>query len=103
MTVRDIRDLVVTADPQARHYDSHKDGSDFTVWMEYKRLGLPGDDTHGDGWKFEVDRYTKEEFDPIAELIEKTLTDAEGVAFTYMVDYEQDTGYIRHLFDCEGC
>lgn len=103
MNVRDIRDLVALADPGARHYVKAGGGVDFTTWMEYKRLGLPGDDEHGEGWKFQIDRYTKTEFDPVAEAIEEVLKEAEGVAFTYLVDYEQDSGYIRHLFDCEGC
>lgn len=103
MTVRDIQALVASADPAAKHYVNTKDGTDYTVWMEYQRIGLPGDDVHGDGWKFEVDRYTKTEYDEVAEEIERVLTEHDGVAFTYMVEYEQDSRYIRHIFDCEGC
>lgn len=103
MTARDIGQLVASADPQARHYVSYDDGRNFTVWAEYKRLGVPGDDEHGDGWKFQIDRYTKVEYDPVAEMIETVLRETEGVAYTYMVDYERDTGYIRHIFDCQGC
>lgn len=102
MTVRQIQELVASVDPLARHYANTKDGTDYTVWMEYKRTGLAGDDAQGKGWKFEIDRYTKEEYDPMAEAIEDALTQDERVAFSYDVVYEQDTGYIRHLFDCEG-
>lgn len=103
MKVKDIRDLVQKADPEAKHYTSVKDGGSFTVWMEYERIGLMADDLRGPGWKFQIDRYTKVEYDPVAEEIERILTETEGVTFTYMVEYEQDTKYIRHLFDCEGC
>lgn len=102
MTVRQIQELVASVDPLARHYRNTKDGSDYTVWMEYMRTGLNGDDVHESGWKFEIDRFTKQEYDPVAEAIEAALKADPRVAFTYNVEYEQDTGYIRHLFDCVG-
>lgn len=102
MTVREVQALVARADPEARHYTSTKDGNDFTVWREYQRIGISKDDVSGGGWKFQIDRYTKEEFDATADTIEKVLTNEPGVAFGYLVDYEEDTGYIHHIFDCEG-
>ena len=102
MTVREIQSLIAGVDPEARHYINVKDGSNYTVWMEYMRTGLAGDDVHETGWKFEVDRFTKQEYDPVAEAIEEALKADPRVAFTYNVDFEQDTGYIRHLFDCVG-
>lgn len=103
MTVRQIQALVAEADPLARHYENVHDGTNYTVWMEYQRTGMPGDDVHEPGWRFQIDRYTKTEYDEVAEEIERVLREHEGVAFTYMVEYEQDSGYIRHMFDCEGC
>lgn len=102
MTVQEIKTLVTAADPGAKHYESTKAGSNYTVWMEYERTGMPGDDIHEEGWKFQIDRYTKQEYDPVAEAIEQALKDQPGVAFTYMVEYERDTRYIHHIFDCEG-
>lgn len=102
MTVKSIRDLVLVADPNARHYVSAEDGSNFTRWMEYERTGLMADDLRGNGWKFQIDRFTKTEYDPVAEEIERVLTESEGITFTYMVEYDQSSGYIRHIFDCEG-
>lgn len=102
MKVRDIQALVVSADPEAKHYTNPHDGTNYTVWMEYQRIGISSDDESGGGWRFQVDRWTKTEYDPVAEAIEQTLKNDPGVAFTYMVNYEQDSGYIRHMFDCEG-
>ena len=102
MKLEDIRDMILGADPGAKHYTSGVSGSNFTRWMEYERTGLMADDLRGDGWKFQIDRFTKTEFDPVAEAIERTLVEHEGITFTYMVEYETDTGYIRHIFDCEG-
>lgn len=94
--------LISAVDPAARHYDNPHDGTDYTVWREYQRLGAARDDRHGYGWKFQIDRYTKQEFDTTAKELEKMLIHTPGVAYEYLVDYEQDTGYIHHIFDCEG-
>lgn len=101
MTVQQIRDVVLKADPNAKHYYYAKDGGSFTVWAEYRRLPFAADDLANKGWAFQVDRYTKVEYDPVAEAIERALDEAE-IAYSYQVEYDQETGYIRHLFDCEG-
>lgn len=102
MTVKDIEALVGSVDPQSRHYYNPHDGTNYTRWMEYKQIGEAADDTYGTGWKFQIDRYTKQEYDPIAADLEKALKEKVGVAYRYMVDFEQDSGYIHHIFDCEG-
>jgi hypothetical protein len=101
MTVRDIQSLIIQADPNAKHYYSATDGRNYTRWMEYERLPYGGDDLTDAGWRFQVDRYTKDEYDPIAETIEQVLNE-NHIAYRYQVEYDQDDGYIRHLFDCEG-
>ena len=102
MELRDIKAVIIRADPKAQHYTtSSKDPECFTVWGEYERIGLMASDGWAEkGWRFEVDHYTKKEFSEVAERIEQVLLDA-GVAFSYQVAYQQATGYIRHIFDCE--
>lgn len=107
MKVELIAELIHTADPGAKHYDAtraEEAGEDFTVWMEYERTGLEADDTWTEpGWLFEVDRYTKTEFDPIADLLEKALMGDERITLrNHRVLYDLDSGYIRHVFDCEA-
>ena len=106
MTVQQIADLILSADPEAKHYDATaaaNAGVDFTVWMEYERTGLDAEDAWAEkGWRFEVDRYTKTEFDPVADLLEDVLSTAEGVTCGHRVLYDISNGYIRHVFDCEG-
>lgn len=103
MTVQEIAYVILQADKDAKHYKHSMDGSNFTVWMEYERIGLMADDEYAEpGWKFEIDRYTVDEFDPIVNELERVLTEAPGVTWTHRVMYDIDTGYIRHVFDCEG-
>lgn len=103
MELRDIKLVVIEADPTAQHYASaDKDKDAFTVWGEYERIALWGDDEYAEkGWKFEIDHFTRTEFSPIPEKIEQVLLDRD-ISFTYRVTYQASTGYIRHIFECEG-
>lgn len=104
MTVQDIKALVVAVDPDAGHYDSAHQGTEaYTVWRELRQLPVMGDDRHvTEAWAFQVDRFTKSEGDAIAAALRDALEDDPRVAFAYTVDYERDTGYIHHIYDCEG-
>lgn len=101
MTREEIAALVLTADPNAQRYASTRRGN-YTKWAEYRRLEYMADDEHIEGWAFQVDRFTKDEDDPIADAIFEALDKDERVSVQHLVDYEQETGYIHHIFDCEG-
>ena len=102
MTVQDIKTMVLSVDPKAKHYFSDKKGDAFTVWGEYQRAGQGAEDRHDYGWKFEIDRYTRDEEDTVPDMIEQILIDHPGVAYTYQVYYDHAARYIVHVFDCEG-
>lgn len=102
MTLDEIRLLVVKADKNAGHYESAFEDENYTVWREYEMLGTMADDGHCEGWRFQIDRFTRAEDDDIAKAIYDTLAGDDRVAFEYLVDYEKDTRYIHHIFDCEG-
>lgn len=103
MTLNEIQSLVVSVDPQAGHYESdHREGEPYTVWREKRTLPFLGDGEHMGGLKFQIDRFTKTENDPIAASLYAVLETRDDVAFEYLTDYEPDTGYIHHIFDCEG-
>lgn len=107
MTVQDIRDLIMQVDENAKHYDATKEieaRRDFTVWMEYQAITFYADDGEEEqGWRFEVNRFTKEEYDPIAEALRELLANTDGVTLEdYRVQYSHEYGYIRHIFDCTG-
>lgn len=103
MTLEYIKDMVASIDPEARRYYTPVEGNAFTVWQEYAEIGLHADDVTEEGWAFEIDRYTKDADDPIAAAIRKRLRQEAGITYTYQIVYEPESGYIRHIFDCEGC
>ena len=104
MTLDDIRALVVSVDPSAAHYDSARRTSEnYTVWREYQRTGLSADNRRANkSWRFQVDRFTKFEVDAIANALETVLDAHPAIAYDYQVDYEPETGFIHHIFDCEA-
>lgn len=106
VTLKELAGIITTADPDAKHYDATaaaREGLDFTVWMEYERIGLDADDAWAEqGWRFEVDRYTKTEYDPVADAIETALLNAPGVTCGHRVQYNGQSGYIRHIFEGEA-
>ena len=104
MTLDEIRALVVSVDPSAGHYESaHRPGHSYTVWQEIQRSGLRADNGMPcKSWRFQIDRYTRREDDPVPGRLEAALDADPRVAYSYLVDYEPDTQYIHHIFDCEA-
>lgn len=65
-------------------------------------LGAMSDDRHDGAWQFQIDRFTKAEGDTMAASIMAALESNDRVAFSYMFDHEEDTGYNHHIFLCEA-
>ena len=104
MTLAQIQALIVSVDENAGHYESAYDESDaYTVWREISRVPFSADNEYAEeGWRFQVDRFTKSEGDVVAEDMFAALNADERVYTTYAADYDPDTGYIRHSFACVG-
>lgn len=102
MTREDIKKLVLSADPDAQRFFSDKKGKSFTVYGEYRRTSQSAEDRHDYGWRFEIDRFTTDPDDPVADRIEEALINHPGVTYTYEIGFDHASGYIRHIFDCEG-
>ncbi len=101
MTLEDFRELILSADPDATRYEGSRKGN-YTVWQEYGMSPLAADNRTADrAMKVQVDRFTKVEDDPVAAALLAALDERDEVAYTYLVDYEVDTGYIHHIYDCE--
>lgn len=105
MTLSEIRSLLVSVDPDIRHYFSMSDADAYTYWEETRRLPLIADDRYGaedQGWHFYVHRFTRTEGDTIAQNFFNTLDADPRTTVIWQTDYEHDTGYIHHIFECEG-
>lgn len=104
MTVQEIKDLLLSVDPDVQRYDHDRAGSGdaYTVWQELRPLGLYGDGQEEGTIRFQVDRFTKDEDEGTALALKAVLESQDDIAVDYLVDYERDTGYIHHIYVCEA-
>lgn len=104
MTAERIKELLTSVDPNAQRYDHDGAGSGeaYTVWQEIRPTGFYGDGTEVGSIHFQVDRFTREEDEETALALKALLESQDDIAMDYLVDYERDTGYIHHIYDCEG-
>ena len=103
MTLNDIKYLIAAVDPASRHYFSESKSRDYTYWEETRRLNTRADDRYADeAWRFYIHRYTKDPADGIADALEAVLDADERIAFSHTRDFDRATGYIHHIFECEG-
>lgn len=102
MTLSEIKALLGRADPDIRHYFSMSDAEAYTYWTETQQLALTADDKHDEGWRFYVHRFTRDENDATAAAIFSALDGDPRIAVRRRTEYERDSGYIHHIYECEG-
>lgn len=104
MTASEIKKLLTDVDPDAQRYEHDGAGTAdaYTVWYELRPVGLYGDGQEEGSIRFQVDRFTRTEDEPTAAALRAALEGADDIAVDYQVDYEKDSGYIHHIFVCEG-
>lgn len=94
-----FKNLILQADPKATKFKG-AGGDSYTIWTPYSTDKTMADNRQDDiVWRIQVDRFTKKDNDPIAKAIYDKLEET-GIPFKYEVDFEEDTGYIHHIFDC---
>ena len=102
MTLGEIRVLLAGIDPDIRHYFSTETERDYSFWEETQRLPLTANDLHEEAWRFYVHRFTRDEFDPLARRLFAALDADPRTTVSHTVDFEPESGYIHHIFECEG-
>lgn len=103
MTLRDFGKFIARIDNAARHHTTAKRG-DYTTWEEYERLPAYADGRNAGGWRVQVERYTRQEWDDIAYALADAFDAADNIAVRdHIVDTDTDgeNVTIRHLFDIE--
>lgn len=101
MTLADFYALLKTADASVKMYTGPGTGN-YTVYLPYDTVTLEADNTTSEsGWRIQVDRFTKLSNDPVVTAIALALAGDDDIACQYRIDYEQDTGYIHHIWTCE--
>lgn len=105
MTLTEIRDLLVAVDPKIKHYFSMEETERYSYWEETRRLSFTADNRHPsseEGWHFYVHLFTKTQGDPMAASFYDALDEDFRTTVIWTVDYDTESGYIHHIFECEG-
>lgn len=103
MTLEQFSDVLKQVTDQVHHFESMGDtAGEHIVWQETSGRGIYGGNRRKGAVKIiQVDLYTK---DDSGELLEKLLEalDTDEIAFAEPVTtYEKETGYTRHIVECE--
>lgn len=101
MTLLELKNLLLTVGPPVSHYHAHHQPDSYIVWAEYGGHNRTADNSIGErALRVQIDLFTRTEFDPDVEKI-NTLLDRDDISYEYLVDHEEDTGYIHHIWDAE--
>ena len=100
MTLNDFKLMLLTIDPKVKKRFHAGKGENYTVWNPRN----DSDDISGEQLiKIQVHRFTKDDNDSITSLINAELKKHDDIALPNgcETDYENDTEYIHHIWDCE--
>lgn len=101
MMLDEFAALLITADPGATKWKGAGTGN-YTVYHPYEIGGLRADGRIVESrLKVQVDRYTRLDLDPIVESLGAAFESTDDIACRHLVEFEPDTGYIHHIWDCE--
>lgn len=98
MTLRDLRDLLLTIGIPVYHYRAFNESGDYIVWAEDgEGNSLNADDIKTrQALQGTIDYYTKTEYDPVLDEIQDKLNEASIAWGLNSVQHEDDTGYIHY-------
>lgn len=104
MTIEAFAGIVLKIDADAARYQKLRKPTDkaYTVWSDYGTgtlyaNGVPAGKTK----KIQVDYFTLKEDDPVALQYLQAFSKNDEIAVIHTTDFETDTRYIHHIFDCE--
>lgn len=104
MTIDSFVEIVQGIDPDAARYQKLRKPSDksYTVWSDYGTgtlyaNGVPAGKTK----KIQVDYFTFTEDDPVALAFFRAFSENDEITVIHNTDFEIETRYIHHIFDCE--
>lgn len=103
MTIEQFSALVMVIDPNATRYDAiGQHGDSYTVFSDYHTRaryanGVPA----GTAVSIQVDYFTRTENDPKATAFFNAFSQNDEITCVYDTDFENDSRYIHHIFDCE--
>lgn len=98
MKLVDLRDALLMIIPDTFHYHAHEKPDKYIVWAEDTESNSSHADDHKENQVIQgtIDYFTKTEFDPNFELIQKKLNSLEITWRLNSIQYEDETEYIHY-------
>lgn len=95
--------IIQAIDPDAARYEMlGQKGDAYTVFAEYSSSPLYADGVPVlTSVSVQVDYFTRTENDPKARQFFEAFAMNDEITCAYKTDFESDTRYIHHIFDCE--
>lgn len=102
MILKNFRDILLSVTDKVYHFESHEE-KEYIVWHELGAKSLRADDSIAEtGARIAVDFFTTAEYSEIPEKLGKALSENDEIFVRdYMIDFEEDTGYIHYTYTCE--
>ena len=103
MTIEAFAELLFSIDPNTARNDMiGQKGDAYTVFSDYSTSilyanGRPAGFLH----KIQVDYFTRTEDDPVAFRFLRAFAENDEITCDYQKDFETDSRYFHHIFDCE--
>lgn len=104
MTIDAFVKIVQSVDPDASRYQRLRKTTDkaYTVWSDYGTVTLKANGKPaGKAKKIQVDYFTFTEDDPKALQFYQVFSENDEITVLHNTDFELETRYIHHIFDCE--
>lgn len=103
MTIEAFAELLYSIDPNTtRHEIIGQKGDAYTVFSDYSTSILYANGRlAGLLHKIQVDYFTRTEDDPVAFQFLRAFAENDEITCDYQKDFEKDSRYFHHIFDCE--
>lgn len=104
MTIDSFVEIVQGIDPDAARYQKLRKPTDkaYTVWSDYGTETLYANGVPvRKAKKIQVDYFTFQEDDPVALALFRAFSKNDDITVIHTTDFENETRYIHHIFDCE--
>ena len=104
MTIDAFVGIVQAIDADASRYQRLRKPSDkaYTVWSDYGTGTLYANGISARKTKkIQVDYFTFKEDDPVALAFFRAFSENDEITVVHNTDFETETRYIHHIFDCE--
>lgn len=104
MTIDEFVAIIKEVVPDVARYQRIRKPTDhaYAVWIDYGTStkyadGIPVEKAK----KIQVDYFTHTEDDPAALRLFNAFSEHDEIVCNHLTDFEEDTRYIHHIFDCE--